>query len=88
MSSTLVTISHAEGLHARPAAEFVQLANRYRATTRLRLNGREANGKSIIAVLGLGANQGMQVELVVEGEDAEEALRALRGFLTQEAPHE
>ncbi|MDI3317019.1 MAG: HPr family phosphocarrier protein [Bacillota bacterium] len=78
---TRVVIGQAEGLHARPAAEFVKLANRFRSTVRLELNGRQADGKSIMAVMALGANHGAEVGLRVEGEDAEEALRALEAFL-------
>ncbi|MDI3298031.1 MAG: HPr family phosphocarrier protein [Bacillota bacterium] len=81
MQEATVVIGQAEGLHARPAAEFVKLAHRFRSAVRLGLNGREADGKSIMAVMALGANHGAEVELRVEGEDAEEAFRALRAFL-------
>ncbi|HEX6797838.1 MAG TPA: HPr family phosphocarrier protein [Ktedonobacterales bacterium] len=83
MLEATVMIAHPEGLHARPAAEFVKLANRYQASVRVRSNAREANGKSIISILGLGAKQGTQVTLLVEGDDAEQALHALEHFLTE-----
>ncbi len=83
MPQETVEVVHADGLHARPAAQFVQLANRFKSSVKVRYNGREANGKSIMAVLGLGVNYGAQIELVVEGEDAAEAFQSLRTFLTQ-----
>ena len=83
MPQETVEVVHPEGLHARPAAEFVKLANRYKSSVKVRLNGREVNGKSIMAVMGLGANVGARVELVVEGDDAPEAFRSLKTFLTE-----
>jgi phosphocarrier protein HPr len=84
MPSAKVTIRRSAGLHARPAAEFVKLANRFPGTTTIRVNGRHANAKSILGVLGLGANKGSEAELEVDGEDAQGALEALRSFLGTE----
>jgi phosphocarrier protein len=83
MPQETVEVVHPEGLHARPAAEFVKLANRFKSSVRVRFNGREVNGKSIMAVMGLGANYGARVELVVEGDDAAEAFQSLKTFLTE-----
>ncbi len=82
MLQETIEVNHPEGLHARPAAEFVKLANRFKSTITVRLNGREANGKSIMSVMGLGANAGAQVDLGVSGDDADEAMQALKAFLT------
>jgi phosphocarrier protein HPr len=81
LQRTTVVVGQAEGLHARPAAEFVKLASRFRAAVRLARGGREADGKSIMAVMALGASRGAEVELRVEGEDEAEAFSALRAFL-------
>lgn len=81
MPQGTVEVHHSEGLHARPAADFVRLANTFRSAVKVRLNGREVNGKSIMSVMGLGANAGAQVELLVEGEDEQEAYEALTAFL-------
>ncbi len=81
MPTTKVTIRRGAGLHARPAAEFVKLANHFSAATTIRSNGRQANAKSILGVLGLGANKGAEVELEVEGDSADAALAVLRDFL-------
>lgn len=83
MPQQTVEVVHPEGLHARPAAEFVKLANRFTSSVRVRYNEREVNGKSIMAVLGLGVNAGARVELVVEGADAPEAFQSLKTFLTE-----
>lgn len=69
------------GLHARPAARFVQTANRFQADIRVRdlTSGRgPVNAKSINAVATLGARQGHEVEVTASGLDADAALEALR----------
>ena len=84
MSARTVEVVHPEGLHARPAAQFVKLANTFRTTTvNLRLNGRQANGKSIMSVMSLGVNTGAQLEVETQGEDADRALEELSRFLTE-----
>jgi phosphotransferase system HPr (HPr) family protein len=83
MSETLtavLTVRHPAGLHARPAAQFVKLAGRFPCKISVRkLNSDKppANAKSPLSVLTLGVNQGDAIELVAEGEQAQEALAAL-----------
>ena len=79
-----IAIRFKEGLHARPAADFVKLANRFCSAAHLVYNGREANGKSILSVMALGVNHGEEVSLLVEGEDAEDAFKLLKEYLTGE----
>ena len=81
MPTQTLAVTQPEGLHARPAAQFVQLANRFQSAVKVRLNGREANGKSIMAVMALGASTGAEVELDVQGNDAEQAFVELTAFL-------
>ena len=76
-----VTIRNRLGLHARPAAEFVKLAGRYTAEIRVAKDDVEVNGKSIMGVLMLAAEQGSEITIRAEGEDAGEALRALAGLV-------
>jgi phosphocarrier protein len=76
-----MVLKHPDGLHARPAAQFVKLAGQFKSVVTVRGNGREANGKSILSVLKLGASQGTAVELEVQGDDAEQALQCLAAFL-------
>ena len=62
------------GLHARAAAQLVQLANRYKAEVSLTCEGQTVNGKSIMGVLMLAAAQGMRVKVSCKGPDAEPCL--------------
>ena len=72
-----VTLGHKEGLHARPAAIFVQHAKSYQSEIALVKEEKTANGKSILSVLALGAEKGDQVVLKISGNDAEKALHKL-----------
>ena len=76
-----VVINNPQGLHARPAALFVQIAQGFDSSVKLEKDGRIVDGKSIISVLSLGANKGAKVKLIVEGEDAKEAFSQLKSFL-------
>jgi phosphocarrier protein HPr len=72
-----LTVQHEAGLHARPAALFVQTAKRFKSKIKVTHGDRVADAKSILTVLTLGANQGAQVKIEAEGEDADAALAAL-----------
>lgn len=76
-----VTLGSKSGLHARPAAAFVQNAKEFRSKVTLAKNEKTVNGKSILSVLTLGAEQGDQVVLKVDGEDAELAIDKLTSLL-------
>jgi phosphocarrier protein len=65
------------GLHARAAAQLVQIANRFRSEIHVEKDGMEVNGKSIMGVLTLAAAKGATVTVSVEGEDADGAMAAL-----------
>jgi phosphocarrier protein len=65
------------GMHARPAAEFVKLANRFKAVISLRRGELTVNGKSIMGVMMLAAECGSSVHIRTDGEDAAEAMEAL-----------
>jgi phosphocarrier protein len=72
-------------MHARPAAEFVKLAGRFAADITVEKDGLEVNGKSIMGVLMLAAEQGSRLRVAATGQDAAAALDALaslvdRGF--------
>jgi phosphocarrier protein len=71
------TIVNALGLHARAAAQLVQVANRYRSEIHVERDGTIVNGKSIMGVLTLAAAQGSEIAVSCEGEDAEAAMAAL-----------
>ena len=71
------------GLHARPAALFVQKAAGFASAIRLTCAGRTADGKSILGVLQLGASAGSQVIIQAEGSDAEAAAKQLAAFIRE-----
>ena len=76
-SEAQVTLPDGVALHARPAAIFVRTAMKYKATISVVANDREADAKSILSVLALGARAGTTLRLVAEGEDARDAVDAL-----------
>jgi len=69
------------GLHARASARLTQLASRFKSEIWLTRNGRRVNAKSIMGVMMLAAGMGAVVTLETEGEDAEQALEALRALV-------
>jgi phosphocarrier protein HPr len=78
-----VTVAIAEGLHARPAALFVQLASTQPANVTIAKDGgTPASARSILAVMALGARGGDEVVLGAEGDGASESLDALETYLT------
>ena len=78
---TTALVPEGIGLHARPAALFVQQAASFSSTIRLTCGERTADGKSILGVLQLGASAGSTVEVRAEGDDAEAAAEALAAFI-------
>ncbi len=64
-------------LHARPAGTFVRAAARFNADVFVAANGKRANAKSILEVLGLGATGGTELTLSASGDDAAEAVEQL-----------
>ena len=76
-----IVVNNPHGLHVRPAAVFVQIANKFDSVVQLESNGELVEGKSIIAILSLGVNKGATVKLVVDGLDANEAFDELKNFL-------
>jgi phosphocarrier protein HPr len=76
-----VTIVNKYGLHARPAAEFVKLANRFRAEVFIRKDDVEVSGKSIMGVMMLAAECGSTVRIRAAGDDAGEAVEALSALV-------
>jgi phosphocarrier protein HPr len=65
------------GLHARPAAQLVQAANRHRSEIAFTKDGTTVNAKSIMGVLTLAASKGSQLSVTCEGDDAEAALATI-----------
>ena len=72
-----VPIVNRLGLHARAAAKLVTLAARFHSEVRIRKDGREVSGKSIMGVLMLAAAQGSTITLIADGDDAQQVIDAL-----------
>lgn len=85
MSQTLrrlYTVKNPSGLHMRPLQAFVEQASRFKCDVQVGKNGGEmVNGKSMIHLLTLGADQGTEIAIVASGPDAEAALTALLDVL-------
>lgn len=78
-----VTVPNRMGLHARPAAEFVKLAAKFRSEIQLAKDGLSVNGKSIMGVMMLAAEQGSELLIRAEGSDAADAAQALGDLIHQ-----
>jgi len=89
MAELTVTVPDGVGLHARPAAVFVQAAARAPADVTVgRLGGEHVNARSILAVLALDGRGGEQIVLRADGDGADEALAAAeKAILDPDAAH-
>jgi len=74
----VVTLPGGVDLHARPAADFVRTAMGFDASIQVAAGEREADAKSLLSVLALGAKGETEIRLTASGEDAQAALDALR----------
>jgi phosphocarrier protein HPr len=72
-----VQIRNKFGLHARPAAEFVKLANQFQSEIMVRKYDLEVNGKSIMGMMMLAAECGVEITVKASGPDAEKAVNDL-----------
>lgn len=72
-----ITIINKLGLHARAAAKLVHLASRFASESQIIRGDKIVNGKSIMGVMMLAASRGTEIELVVDGEDEQQALDEL-----------
>jgi len=79
-----IIVKNKQGLHARPAALFVQIANKFDSRITVRRDDEEVNGKSIMGILMLGAEQGSLIIIEAEGQDAEAALNELEKIINSE----
>ena len=77
-----LTVNNEQGLHARPAALFVQIANKYDSRITVKRGKEEVNGKSIMGILMLGAEKGSQIIIEAEGEDAQLAINELEQIIS------
>ncbi|MBU0548844.1 MAG: HPr family phosphocarrier protein [Candidatus Omnitrophica bacterium] len=79
-----VTVKNKLGLHARPAALFVQTANKFDSRITVEKDNERVNGKSIMGILMLGAELGSSIVIEAHGQDAEKALAELERLLSED----
>ena len=78
-----VTVIHRQGLHARPAALFVQLAKTFQSRITVKKGRKVVDGKSIMGLLTLAAGRGARIVVLTDGPDAAEALERLVELVTK-----
>ena len=84
MINEKVKLQLKNGLEARPAALFVQIANKYESHISVVVQEKHVNAKSIMGMMSLGSIKGAEIELVVDGSDEKEAADELIKFLSTE----
>lgn len=81
MKSITYTITDELGIHARPAGLLVKLAGGFKSKITIAKDGKEADAKRIMSLMGLGATKGAAVTVTVDGPDEDEAAKAVEDFL-------
>ena len=76
MLEAKLTVAHEAGLQARPAALFVQVANKFASRIWITKETKKVNAKSILGVMSLGVQQGDEVTIIIDG-DEERAMHAM-----------
>lgn len=84
MTKRPVIVKLKTGLHARPAALFVQEANKFSAEIFVEKGDKKVNAKSIMGIMSLAISSGTEVEISAEGADAEQAVAALVDLVSKE----
>ena len=78
-----IIIMNPQGLHARPAALFVQIASKFNAKINVKKDGEKVNGKSIMGILMLAAQSKSKITIEADGDDAQQAIDELTAFLSK-----
>ncbi|MCD4838883.1 HPr family phosphocarrier protein [Neobacillus sedimentimangrovi] len=84
MLAKQVEVKLKTGLQARPAALFVQEANRFSADVFLEKDGKKVNAKSIMGLMSLALGSGVVINIIADGEDEDKAIQALTDFVEKE----
>jgi phosphocarrier protein len=82
-ASEILTITNKLGLHLRAAAELVKVANKFKSQIIIHHGVQNVNAKSLMGLMTLAAAKGTEMEFAAEGDDAKEALAALKQLLAQ-----
>jgi phosphocarrier protein len=81
MYSETIIVENKTGLHARPAAAFVQAAMKFKSNITIEKDSKQANAKSMLSLLSIGASMGSTVKITAEGEDENLAVKALTDLI-------
>ncbi|WP_461863095.1 HPr family phosphocarrier protein [Thermococcus sp.] len=76
-----MTVTNPEGLHARPAGKLVKMLSGVKSSVIIKYKDKEINAKSVLSVMALGIDPGEEIEVIIEGEDAESALKIVEGVI-------
>ena len=77
MQVSTITVNHETGLHARPAALFVQVASKFQSRIWVERGSKKVNAKSIMGVMSLSVSKGDEVVLIADGKDEKKAMAAI-----------
>lgn len=80
MEATVV-IENKAGIHARPASIMVQAATKFRSKIKLTAKGKTIDAKSILMIMSMGLVKGTEVTISAEGEDASDAVKAIKELI-------
>ena len=77
-----ITIHLSTGLEARPVAQLVQVASQFTRALNVEVGKKKVNAKSIMGMMTLGLARGQKLELLIDGEDEETAMKEMENYLT------
>ena len=83
MKEFTYVITDPEGIHARPAGLLVKAAAGFKSDIKIEKDGKAANAKTIVGVMGLGVKKDMEVKVTAEGEDEDQAVETLQKFFSE-----
>ena len=81
MVEMVIRVSNPTGLHARPAALFVQIAGKFTSSVWIGKGEKKVNAKSIMGLMSLSISQGNEISICADGEDEHLAIRELVDFI-------
>ncbi|MDG5786602.1 HPr family phosphocarrier protein [Evansella sp. AB-P1] len=84
MIEKTVVVKRKSGLQARPAAMFVQEANRFNSDVFIEREGKKVNAKSIMGIMSLAISTNKEITITVDGNDEEAAMESLIAFINEE----
>jgi phosphotransferase system HPr (HPr) family protein len=87
MYSRVVVVELEQGLHARPATEFVNEAQKFQSTVTVRKNAHSVDAKSILGLMSLAIAAKSEIEIAADGQDEEAAVAALCELVTRGSHH-